>query len=98
MMLAVVKYLFKTNDTRALSQISFGPLIEDKINSIFKDQNKVFFEQFSKQLEKETQSMGLLIHNQFAEVRDSEFKAFFLVLLSFAQSKYSIISDLLASR
>ena len=76
MMLAVVKYYFKTNDTRTLSQISFGPLIEEKINSIFKDQNGVFFEQFTKQLEKETQSMGLLIHNQFAEVRESEYKSF----------------------
>ena len=74
-MLALVKYLYKTNDTRSLSQISFGPLIGEKIHTIFTDQNALIFKQFAKQLENETKAFGILVHNEFAEVRESEMKS-----------------------
>ena len=35
----IILYLLKTKDSRALSNISFGPLIEEKISAIFMDQN-----------------------------------------------------------
>jgi len=54
MNLAVVKYLFKTNDSRDLSKISFGPFIEEKIDSIVRLQNAKFIAQLTKQLENET--------------------------------------------
>ena len=76
MSLAVVKYFFKTNDSRDLSKISFGPFIEEKIDSIVRLQNAKFIAQLTKQLENETKSLGVMIHNEFSEIMESELKSF----------------------